>query len=121
MMTYEASDDEDKESKKSQTFICAFLDELEEEDPMRSGQGKTHRCRLCGAGVTKQKSSTTGLLKHFNTQLPGHREVWRMAMNESKHSKTKFNDEGEVLYQGWSFDEMLESHIWWTSEGEHAA
>ena len=84
---------------------------------MRSGQGKTHRCRLCGAGVTKQKSSTTGLLKHFNTgQLPGHREVWRMAMNESKHSKTTFNDEGDVAHQAWSFDEMLEPHIWWTRE-----
>jgi hypothetical protein len=88
---------------------------LREVNPDEYG-GFTHQCRICGELMKQHGSATDKLIKHFGTGAADdkHPEQWKEIMMKSRHTKRKFDHEGNELDKGKTFRESLPHHVRFT-------
>jgi hypothetical protein len=73
---------------------------------------KTHKCCVtgCGALLRQTNGSTSNLLKHFQTDRVGHRDIADQILAESRNSSVRKTPDGSFV-KAKTFEDRLESNI----------
>ena len=101
-----SNDARDNTTSKVWEYIRKLSDS-EVQDIKSSGGKENCECKLCGRKLTQIGKQTSGIGNHLRTT---HKLQYDLAMESSKHTKTRMSEAG-TLVTTFSFSDLLVHHI----------